>query len=347
MFEMNKTSVNTMEKGGGLRKAAVLLIAMGEEGATQILKNLSKKEVEKITKEISTLRNISPALIKEVVSEYYNMWRTKEFVSQGGYEYAELLLNKALDPEQARSISQNLGFLQREKADSFERLEDVDNEQLISFLSKEHFQTIAFILSRMDSKKAAAILEKLPADQQIEVAHRIATLGEVSEDFIYGVEDFLESHFKEQFRRASEAGKGQKIIANILNMTGKSTEKNLLNGISEINPEIASEIKNLMFVFDDLVYVDDRSIQKILKEIDVKVLSMALKGTNEETKEKIFGNMSHRAANMLKEEMEYLGPVRIKEVEEAQKNILAIVSILEERGEIVVFREGSENEIVL
>lgn len=343
---MNSTEIAPVKVNKGLRKAAIFLVAVGEEAASLILQCLHQQDVERITAEISRLRNVPAEMIREVIEEFYKLWQAKDFISEGGFEYAEQVLEKALGKNNAKRILQKLGFLEGEQISGFERLDDIADEQLYNFLKNEHPQTAALILSRMDAKKSAKIIEKFSNEAQVNIVRRIATLGEVSPEFVYRVEDYLQAHFKEQFGKKAGETDGEKVVANILNMVGKGTEKSILSSIGEEDPALATEIKNLMFVFDDLVMVDDRSIQKILREIDTKLLSVALKGANDETQEKIFSNMSERAAGMLKEEIEYLGPVRLKEVEEAQRSILTIVSELEERGEIVIYREGGGDEVI-
>ena len=346
MPEITEERKTTFGKNPGLRKAAILMVAIGEESASEVLRNLGQPDVESITREISALKNVPADMIKEVVSEYHEMWKAKDYISEGGFDYAEQVLQKAMGDKQSKMIMQKLGFIEGEYSNGFQKLEEVNIDQIVNFLVKEHPQTIALILSRIDHKKSAAVLEKLPEEMQVDIIHRVAILGEVSSDFINGVDNYLENHFQGDFGKDDGEFDGQKIVANILNMVGKNTEKNVLGGIGGIDQKMATDIKNLMFVFDDLILVEDRSIQKILKEVDAKNLSIALKGANEETREKIFSNMSQRAGSMLKEEIEFLGPIRVKDVEEAQQSILSIVTELEERGEIVIMREGSENEVI-
>ncbi len=343
---MGSTEITPVKINKGLRKVAIFLVAVGEEAASLILQCLHQQDVERITKEIARLRNVPAEMIREVIQEFYKLWQEKDFISEGGFEYAELVLEKALGKNNAKRTLQKLGFLEGEQVSGFERLDDIDDERLYNFLKNEHPQTAALILSRMAAKKSAQVIEKYSDEAQVNIAHRIATLGEISPEFVYRVEDYLQAYFREQFGKHVGETDGQKVVANILNFVGKGTEKSILSRLGEQDPALATDIKNLMFVFDDLILVDDRSIQKILKEIDTKVLSVALKGADDETQDKVFHNMSDRAAGMLKEEIEYLGPVRLKEVEEAQRSILTIVSELEERGEIVIYREGGDDEIV-
>ncbi|HHM23518.1 MAG TPA: flagellar motor switch protein FliG [Bacteroidetes bacterium] len=342
-----KSDWMTFENLTGTQKAAILLVAIGADAASQILRNMSQEDVERITKEISRLRNIPSKVINEVVNEYYKMILAQNYISEGGTKYAEQLLEKAMGKEQSAMLLKKLENLDKEQPKGFKRLKSVSVEQIVNFLQKEHPQTIAVVLAHMDSQKAAKIFEELPNELQVDVAYRIARLDQISPDLVEEVEDYLESHFRGQFNKTFGDVDGERVVADLLNMVGKITEKSVMEGLAKIDHDLATEIKNLMFTFDDLILVDDRSIQKILKEVDTKELSIALKGASEEVKEKIFRNMSERAANMLREEMEYLGPLRVKDVEEAQKRILAIVSNLEESGDIVIHREGSEQDVIL
>jgi len=331
----------------GLRKAAILLVAIGGDAASQIMKNLGQREVERIAKEISIMRNVPSNMINDVIKEYYRMWLAKNYISEGGFEYAEQLLQKALGKEQAIRILQKMGYIENEPVNGFKLLEGVHEDQIVIFLQKEHPQTIALVLSQLEPKKAAKIFEKLPEDLAVDVTYRIARLGRISPELLDEVGGFIETHFKEQIgKKSSGTLDGQKIAADLLNMVGKAIERNVMDGLNKVDSELAVEIKNLMLVFDDLIFLDDRSTQRILKEVDNRTLAVAMKGASEEIKSKIFVNMSERAANMLKEEIDYLGPVRVKEVEDAQRNIMTVVGQLEESGEIIVSRDGSENDII-
>jgi len=341
-----KSDWMTFENLTGTQKAAILLVAIGADAASQILRNMSQEDVERITKEISRLRNIPSKVINEVVNEYYKMILAQNYISEGGTKYAEQLLEKAMGKEQSAMLLKKLENLDKEQPKGFKRLQAVNVDQIVNFLQKEHPQTIAVVLAHMDTQKAAKIFEELPDELQVDVAYRIARLDQIAPDLVEEVENYLESHFRGQFGQALGNVDGERVVADILNVAGKITEKSVMEGLVKIDPDLATQIKNLMFTFDDLILVDDRSIQKILKEVDTKELSIALKGASEEVKEKIFRNMSERAANMLREEMEYLGPLRVKDVEEAQKRILAIVSNLEESGDIVIHREGSEQDVI-
>jgi len=342
-----KNELMTIESLDGSQKAAILMIAIGPDAASQLFQNLNQEDVEEITKEISKLRNIPSKLINDVVNEYYKMVLAQNYISEGGKGYAEQLLEKAMGKDQSMMMMKKMDNLDKEQPKGFKRLQDVNVDQIVSFLLKEHPQTIAVVLSHMDPHKASQIYNKFEDELKVDVAHRIASIDRISPSLVEEVEAYLESHFKGEFNKSLGNLDGQRVVADLLNQAGKETEKNVLEGLVRVDQPLATEIKNLMFVFDDLIMVDDRSIQKILKEVDTRELSIALKGGSEEVKTKIFNNMSERAAGMINEELEYLGPVRVKEVEEAQKRILAVVSSLEESGDIVIHREGSEQDVIL
>ncbi|HDI52179.1 flagellar motor switch protein FliG [candidate division KSB1 bacterium] len=331
----------------GYQKAAILLVAVGMEAASAIYKNLSNEDVEKLTREIARLRNIPSSVIQTVIEEFYQMMLAQNYVSEAGAEYARQLLERSLGRERAAGVLQNMERVEKAKTTGFRRLQKMDVDQIVTFLQKEHPQIISVILAHLDAEKAAKVFDEFPQDMQVEVAYRMARLDRVDPELVKEVEQFINSHFKADYTQSLGQIDGQRLVADLLNQASKVTERAVLEGLVQVDPDLTNEIKNLMFVFDDLVLVDDRSMQKILKEVDTKELSLALKGASDSVKEKIFSNMSERAATMLKEELEYIGPVRVKDVEEAQRRILAIVSNLEENGEIVIHRVGGEEDVIL
>lgn len=337
----------TFESLTGEQKAAILMVAIGPESASQILKSMNQQDVELVTKEISKLRNIPSTLINEVVQDFYKMVLAQNYISEGGSNYAEQLLQKAMGAEQSAKILKKLDSAEHEQPKGFKRLLNINVEQLVNFLAKEHPQTIAVVLSHMEMTKAIAIFGEFPEELQVDVAFRMAKLDRISPELVEDVEEYLENHFKGQFGKALGNVDGQRVVADLLNLSGKFIEKSVMEGLVERDQNLATEIKNLMFVFDDLILVDDRSIQRILKEVDMHELSVSLKGASEEVKEKIFRNMSERAANMLREELEFLGPMRVSDVEASQKNILSVVSNLEESGDIVIHREGGDSDVIM
>jgi len=328
----------------GKQKAAILIIAVGLEAASAIFKHVKDKDVEKLSVEIANMKDISSNVMEAVVEEFYQMIMAQEYIQQGGLEYAKALLEKALGPRKAHEIVSKV-----ESAihiSGFKLLKEVDPNQLLNFIQHEHPQTIALILANLEPQQTAMIISDLPPDVQSEVAFRIATMGKISPDLLSDIEGILESQVETVFgQEVSEAG-GAKSVAEILNLAGRSTEKTILGDLEKRNPELATEIKNLMFVFEDIVLLDDRAIQRVLREVDTKELSLALKVATDEVKDAIFRNMSERASGLIKEELDFMGPVRVKDVEESQMKIVEVIRSLEEEGEIVISGRGGEEEIV-
>ena len=330
------------ENLAGIQKAAILMISIGADASSNIFKNLSADESENLAREIVGVSNVSSETIERVINEFYQLMMARDYLAMGGINYAQEVLEKALGEEKALELTKRI---QRSlQVRGFNVLKDVDPNQLLTFIQKEHPQTIAFVLTQLNSVQAASILSDLPPNLQNEVVYRFATMERVTPDTIRSVETVLESRI--DFASGASKIGGVKTMAEILNLVGTSTEKSILGNLSEQDPELATEIKNLMFVFEDLVYLDDRSIQRVLKEIDNKELSLALKHVNAEVKRKILSNLSERAAQMVEEEMNYMGPVRLREVEEAQQRIVDIIRKLEEEGLIVIVGGDKAEEMV-
>lgn len=327
----------------GMKKAAILLVALGEEASSSIFRQFTEAEVELLTKEISLLNNVPADIISEVTEEFYNMVLAQNYIAAGGPGYAKKILEAALDKDKAAEV---LKKVQRSlEVKGFNILKDVDSNQLLAFIQKEHPQTIALVLTQIEVEQAASILSDLPTDLRKDVMYRFATMDTVPQDMVTEIEKILESRI--DFGQGGSKLGGVKTTAEILNMVGRSVEKNILEGLSKTDPELATEIKNLMFVFEDVMILDDRSIQRVLKEVDSKELAFALKAVSEEVKHKILSNMSERAAKMVNEEMEYMGPVRLREVEEAQQRIVESIRQLEDEGEIVINMGTKGEEIVV
>lgn len=330
------------EDYSGLKKAAILLVAMGDEASSHIFKILNPQEVETLTREISILQNVSADIVSHVTEEYYNMVLAQNYIAAGGPDYARKILEKALDKDRANEV---LKKVQRSlEVKGFNILKDVDSNQLLAFIQKEHPQTISLVLTQIEPEQAASILSDLPADLRRDVIHRFATMETVPGDMVQAIEKILESRI--DFGQGGSKLGGIKSTAEILNLVARSVEKNILEGISKNDPELATEIKNLMFVFEDIIMLDDRSIQRVLKEIDSKELSTALKAVSDEVKDKVLSNMSERAAAMVVEEMEYAGPIRLREVEEAQMRVVEVIRQLEDEGEIVILSGAKGDELV-
>ena len=336
----------TFESLTGLQKAAILMVALGVETASLVARGLKEQEIEDITREMTKLRDIPGPVIDKVVDEFYQMMKAQEYIEQGGPEYAEKLLQEALGPHRASEL---LNRVQRSMhIGGFQLLRRADANQILNLIQNEHPQTIALILSFLDASQSAQIILRLPDDLQREVIYRMATMEKVPTEFLNEVERALEQQIEsvETGHAMNETG-GVQVVAEILNMAGKTVEKTILDEIENRDPELASRIRDLMFTFDDLVYLDDRSIQRVLKEVDTRQMALALKGASEEVKQKIFANMSARAADMLREELEFMGPVRVRDVEEAQRQIANLVRSLEEEGEIVIVRGGGSEEVLV
>jgi len=327
--EATKTATKANIEGvPGPKKAAIVMVALGTKASSEIFKNLDEHEVEMLTTEIARLDNISSAIREAVLEEFHN-----------------LAMAQALGPRKAKEIMEKVQ--QSIRTTGFNLLENVDPKQLVNFIQKEHPQTIALLLAHMEPVHAAPIISALPQELQVDVATRIATMESISPETLDQVEEVLVDQVKALFGGdVSEIG-GVKAVAEMLNSVDRGAEKNILGNLERENPELATEIKNLMFVFEDVMLLDDRSMQRVLKEIDTKELAMALKGASEELQEKFFRNMSSRASEMIKEDMEYMGPIRLKDVEEVQQRIVDVIRRLEEDGEIIISGRGGEEDIVV
>lgn len=328
----------------GEQKAAALLISLGPELAAKIYQHLKEETVEQVTLQIANLRKITPEEKDAVMQEVLNIAAAQEYISQGGVEYAHEILEKALGANKAMEIINRLqGSLQMTPFDYIKR---TDPQQLLNFIQAEHPQTIALILAHLTSDHAAIILGALPTDIQVDVATRIAILDRAAPDVVMEIERVLERRISSIFTQEFTAAGGVRSLAEVLNRADRSTEKAIMERLEEVNPELAEEVKRLMFVFDDLVALDNRTIQQILREVDAKDLALALKGAKEEVKDHILKNMSSRAKAMIQEDMDVMGPVRLKHAEEAQQKIINVVRQLEEMGEIVVARGGEEEVMI-
>jgi flagellar motor switch protein FliG len=322
----------------GKRKAAILLACLGPERASQVLAELQENEVDQITLDISGLSAIDPDLKSEVLDEFQQMAQAKEFVTQGGIEYAKDLLEKSFGPERAFEILNRLQSSLQEVP--FQFLKKADPAQISSFIQDEHPQTISLIVAHLDPPTAAIILSSLPQQTQTEVVMRIATMDRTAPEIVHEVERVLERKMAAIFSQGFTFAGGVKDVAEILNRVERATEKSIMSDLEERDPELADEIARLMFTFEDIVYVDDTGIQKALREIETKDLALALKSANDEVSDKVYRNMSERARTMIQEEIEFMGPTRLKNVEEAQQKIVAVIRRLEEAGELIVSGRG-------
>ncbi len=327
----------------GKQKAAILLIAMGPDVSSQVLKHLKEEEIEKITLEIANQRKVPQETTDQVVSEFYQMCVAKDYISSGGLDYAKEVLERALGSEKALVILNRLTSSLQIRPFDFVR--NTDPSQLLNFIQNEHPQTIALIMAYLQPEQSAIILSSLPSDIQIDVARRIATMDRTSPDVIRDVERILERKLSSLVTQDFTAAGGVDSIVELLNRADRTTERTIIEALEVQDPELAEDIKKRMFVFEDIVLLDDRSLQLVLREIETKDLGLALKTVSTDVSAKVYKNMSKRAADMLKEEIEFMGPVRIRDVEEAQQKIVNVIRRLEESGEIVVSR-GKGDEII-
>ena len=328
----------------GRQKAAVLFIALGAESSALLFQHMNEEEIESVTLQIANQKKVPPEQKKAVISEFYQMLMAKSYLSAGGLEYAQNILEKALGAEKAKLILSRLtASLQ---ARPFDFLHKTDPSQLLNFIQNEHPQTIALIMAYLDPDQAAILMGSLPPDKQAEVTKRIATMDRTSPDIIREVEKVLERKRSSLVTQDFTSAGGVKAVVEILNRVDRTTEKTITETLEVDNPELTEEIKRLMFVFEDIVMLDDRSLQMVLREVDTKDLSLALKATPKEVADKVYKNMSKRAADMLREEIEFMGPVKIRDVEEAQQKVVNVIRSLEDKGEIVVSRGKGDEMIV-
>lgn len=333
-----------LEDMSNQQKAAILFITLGPELSAPVFKHLSDDEIERITLEIASQKQVTPAQKAYVIGEFYQLAMAKDYLSSGGLEYAQDVLEKALGSEKAANILSRLTTSLQVRP--FDFLRKTDPSQLLNFIQNEHPQTIALVMAYLDADQAAMILTALPPDKQADVAKRIAEMDRTSPDVIREVERVLERKLSSLVTQDFTTAGGVKAIVEILNRVDRTSEKAIIETLEVDNPELTEEIKKLMFVFEDIVMIDDRSIQRILRDVDNKDLSLSLKATPKEVADKVFKNMSTRAADMLREEIEFMGPVKIRDVEEAQQRIVNVIRNLEDKGEIVVARGKGEEMIV-
>jgi len=326
------------------QKAAILLIALGPDISSQIFKYLREEEIDKLTLEIANQRKVPQEQKDKILSEFHQMLVAKDYISSGGLDYARELLEKALGTDKAVAIINRLTSSLQIRPFDFAR--KTDPAQLLNFIQNEHPQTIALIMAYLQPEQSGVILSALPPDRQVDVAKRIATMDRTSPDVLKDVERILERKLSSLITQDFTAAGGVDAIVEVLNRVDRTTERTIIENLEIQDPELAEEIKRRMFVFEDIVLLDDRSLQLVLREIESKDLALALKASSSEVGEKIYKNMSKRAADMLREEIEYMGPVRIRDVEEAQQKIVNVIRRLEESGEIVVAR-GKGDELIV
>ena len=334
----------TEERINGLQKAAILLIALGPEKSASVFKHLKEDEIEELTLEIANTRSVTPQLKEDVINEFYQICLAQQYIAEGGISYAKELLEKSFGSDKARDVIGKLTSSLQVKP--FEFVRKTDASHLLSFIQDEHPQTIALILSYLAPNQASMIISALPPDRQADVAKRIAIMDRTSPDVIKEVERVLESKLASLVNQDYTIIGGVDSVVEILNAVDRGTEKHIMETLEIEEPELADEIRKKMFVFEDILLLDDRSIQRVLREVDNNDLAIALKGSNEDVQNAIFNNLSKRLAVMIKEDMDFMGPVRMKDVEEAQQKIVNIIRKLEDSSEIVISRGGGDEIIV-
>ena len=327
----------------GRAKAAILLIFLGPETSGVVLQALTDAEIEVLTIEIAKQRKISTEEKLSVLYEFEQLMMARKFYSEGGLEYAKHLLEKTIGPGKALEILARMGTSLQ--VQPFEAARTADPTQLATLIQNEHPQMVALILAYLQPEKSAVILQSMTPDTQVEIAKRLALMDRTSPEITREVENYLEERLSAIIGQDFTSVGGIDSLIGVLNAVERATEKNIIETMEVQEPSLAEEVKKRLFVFEDVVLIDDRSLQRLMKEIDMKDLSISLKGVTDEVKEKFYKNMSKRAAEMLKEEMAYMGPVRIRDVDQAQQRIVAVVKKLEGRGEIVISRPGEEELI--
>ncbi len=328
----------------GIQKAAILLIALGPEKSSLIFKHLKEEEIEDLTLEIANTKSVTPQVKEKVINEFYEVCLAQQYIAEGGIGYAKELLEKALGADKAMDVIGKLTASLQVKP--FEFVKKTDASQLLNFIQDEHPQTIALILSYLSAGQAATILGALVPEKQAEVARRIATMDRTSPDVIKEVERVLESKLSSLVNQDYTIIGGVDAVVEILNTVDRGTEKHTMETLEVEEPELADEIRKKMFVFEDILLLDDRAIQRVLRDVDNNDLAIACKGSTEEVQNAIFSNMSKRLAEMIREDMEFMGPVRMKDVEEAQQKIVNIIRKLEDSAEIVISRGGGDEIVV-
>ena len=341
---MARQNANGEKNMDGVEKAAILLIALGPEKSAQIFKHLKEDEIEQLTLEIANTSSVSPQTKEQVLNDFYEVCLAQQYIAEGGIGYAKELLDKALGSDKAQEVITKLTASLQVRP--FEFVRKTDPSQVLNFIQDEHPQTIAMILSYLSPAQSAMMLGALTPEKQADVAKRIAKMDRTSPDVIKEVERVLERKLSSLINQDYTIVGGVDAIVGILNTVDRGTEKHIMESLEIEEPELADEIRKKMFVFEDILLLDDRAIQRVLRDVDNNDLAVALKGANEEVQNVIFKNLSKRLAAMIREDMEFMGPVRMKDVEEAQQKIVGIIRKLEDSAEIVISRGGGDEIIV-
>ncbi len=339
-----RTASLSYDRLSGRQKIALLLMALDVDTAALVLKGLDQPDVEQLSVEIASLEAVPKELTDKAVEEFYRLIQGHQFMLAGGFEYARMLMERTYGPEKTRDLLQKIKMLTTVRG--FDILKKADAQQLASFLSKEHPQTIALLLSHLPTDRSAEVLELFPDDLRTDVIMRIATLGKVSPAIVQQIEQVVDQIAEQTLSQSMASAGGAQIVASILNLSPPALAKSIMEQIEGSNPQLAQDIKRLMFLFEDILLIDDRGIQRILREVDRRDLVLALRGADERLRAKIFKNMSERAAKVVKEELELMGPVKLKDVEAAQQRIVEIVKRLEEQEEITISGRGRDEVYV-
>jgi flagellar motor switch protein FliG len=329
----------------GLKKAAILMVVLGDEASASVFRYLQEDEVQEISKEISRLGKIESGIADSVLEDFFKLSLAKEYLARGGAEYARKLLVKAFGAEASKRLLDRLNITLQTAILSFDSLQKADPAQLSKFIQAEQPQTIALVLAHLNPAQAAALLSSLPANLRAEVVLRMASLEQISPEIINKITAILDQKLRSLGDFSRESYGGIKAVAELVNRLETKTAAGILEKIENENPSLALTIRNLMFVFDDVMLFDDQAMREILQRIDKKTLTVALKGCSEELKTQFFRNMSSRAVEMLREDMDVLGPIKVKDVESSQQQIVAIIRKLDEDG-VISIKGGGGDEYV-
>ena len=332
-------------KLSGVQKAAVLVLSLAPEASGRILKELNEEVLEEVSREMASIGSIPRRVRFQVVEEFYHLAMARAWVTDGGLEHAKRLLRDNVNPRLADKIIQQIS--QQVQQSPFSFLQKAESGNLLTFIQEEHPQTIALITSHLPHHKAAEILAGLPTQKQTEVVKRVANMEQTNPEVVREVERGLEARLSNMLSQSFEQAGGVESVAEMLNLVDRTTEKGIMEGLEAQDPDLVEQIRRLMFIFEDVLLVDDKGIQAVLKEVDNDELALALKTASEELREKVFGNMSERARELIAEDMEYMGPVRVADVEAAQQRIVDVIRRLEDAGEIVIAGRGGEKDLVV
>lgn len=329
----------------GLTKAAILLLSLGSDSAATVLKQLDQETVQEVTRELAGLGRVPPDLLNSVIAEFYHTMIASQYANEGNLEFAKQVLTQSMEAKTAERVLQQIQTQVQKTPFAF--LQRAESENLLTFIQDEHPQTIALIVCHLPYHKAAEIMGGLPMQKQIEVIKRIANMEQTNPEVIREVEKGLESRLANMLVQSMEKAGGVPTVSEILNLADRATEKAILEGLEADDPDLVEQIRRLMFVFEDIMLVNDKGIQSVLKEVDNDELTLALKTASPELQAKIFANMSERAAALIKEDMQFMGPVRVSDVESAQQRIVDIVRRLEEAGDVVIQGRGGDSDLIV